>query len=39
MEDPNENAIKRLERLRMILTGTAVVLVIAIVLLLLIDFG
>ena len=39
MEDPSENAIRRLERLRMILTGTAVALVIAIVLLVIIDFG
>ncbi len=39
MDNQSERAIRRLERLRMLLTGAAVVLVIAIVLLLLLDFG
>lgn len=38
MEDQNENAIRRLDRLRLMLTGTAVILVVMIVILLLTDF-
>jgi hypothetical protein len=38
MEDSNEAAIKKLDRLKTILTGTPVVLVIAIILLFLIEF-
>lgn len=38
MQDENERAIKRLERLRTLLMATAVILVIAIILLALIDF-
>jgi len=38
VEDQNENAIRRLDRLRLMLTGTAVILVVMIVILLLTDF-
>ena len=39
MEDPMEYATRRLERLRKIMTGAVIILVIAILLLLYSDFG
>jgi hypothetical protein len=39
MDDPNARTIKRLNRLRWVLTGATIVLAISIVLLLILDFA